>query len=79
MCPELVLVVEHLDVVLPNHTPPPPGCGTGDYLAALSEFVDKMTGVERNEGMLKQSKEKTAHLANVEIVKGNVLSLPFPD
>ena len=58
---------------------PPPWCGTGDYLAALSEFVDKMTGVERNEGMLKQSKEKTAHLANVEIVKGNVLSLPFPD
>ena len=38
-----------------------------------------MTGVEQNEGMLKQSKEKTAHLANVEIVEGNILSLPFPD
>ena len=38
-----------------------------------------MTGVEQNEGMLKQSKEKTAHLANVEIFQGNILSLPFPD
>ena len=66
-------VVEHSYVV------PPPGCGTGNYLAALSEYVGKMTGVEQNEGMLKQSKEKTAHLANVEIVEGNILSLPFPD
>ena len=59
--------------------PPPPGCGTGNYLAALSEFVDKMTGVEQNEGMLKQSRKKTAHLANVKIFQGNILSLPFPD
>ena len=71
-------VVEH-SYVLPLHPYPPPGCGTGNYLAALSEHVNKMTGVEQNEGMLKQSKEKTAHLANVEIVKGNILSLPFPD
>ena len=58
---------------------PPPGCGTGNYLAALSEFVGKMTGVEQNEGMLEQSRQKTAHLANVEIFQGNILSLPFPD
>ena len=69
-------VVEHSYFVPP---PPPPGGGTGNYLAALSEYVGKMTGVEQNEGMLKQSKEKTAHLANVEIVEGNILSLPFPD
>ena len=38
-----------------------------------------MTGVEQNEGMLKQSRKKTAHLANVKIFQGNILSLPFPD
>ena len=39
------------------------GCGTGNYLVAVSDFVGKVTGVEVNEGMLVQAKKKTAHLA----------------
>ena len=56
-----------------------PGCGTGNYVIAVSEFVGKVTGVEVNEGMLRQAKKKTSHLTNVELVKGSILSLPFPD
>jgi len=46
---------------------------------ALSEFVRKVTGVDVNEGMLQQAKQKASHLTNMELVKGNILSLPFPD
>ena len=55
------------------------GCGTGNYLVAVSDFVGKVTGVEVNEGMLVQAKKKTAHLANVDVHQGNILSLSFPD
>ena len=55
------------------------GCGTGNYLVAMSNFVGKVTGVEVNEGMLMQAKKKTTHLANVDVHHGNILSLSFPD
>ena len=55
------------------------GCGTGNYLIAVSDLVGKVTGVEVNEGMLVQAKRKTAHLANVDLHHGNILSLSFPD
>jgi len=55
------------------------GCGTGNYLVAVSMFVGKITGVDWNEGMVKQAKQKTAPLANVQVHIGNVLSLPFSD
>ena len=48
-------------------------------MIAVSEFVGKVTGVDVNEGMLRQVKQKASHLTNVELVKGNILSLPFPD
>jgi len=46
---------------------------------AVSEFVGKVTGVDVNDGMLRQVKQKASHLSNVELVKGNILSLPFSD
>lgn len=55
------------------------GCGTGNYLIAVSDLVGKVTGVEVNEGMLMQAKRKTAHLANVDLHHGNILSLSFSD
>lgn len=41
--------------------------------------MGKITGVDWNEGMVKQAKQKTAHLTNVQVHIGNVLSLPFSD
>ena len=55
------------------------GCGTGNYLVALSEYVGKVTGLELNEGMLRKAREKTAHLKNVELMKGDVTNMPYPD
>ena len=55
------------------------GCGTGNYLVALSGFVGKVTGLELNKGMLEKAKEKTAHLDNVEVLQGDVTNMPFPD
>ena len=55
------------------------GCGTGNYLIALSEFVGKVTGLELSEGMLKKAREKTAHLKNVEVMQGDITDMPYPD
>ena len=55
------------------------GCGTGNYLIALSEFVGKVTGLELNEGMLKKAREKTAHLKNVEVIQGDITDMPWAD
>ena len=55
------------------------GCGTGNYLVALSEFVGKVTGLELNEGMLKKAREKTAHLKNIEVRQGDITNMSYPD
>ena len=55
------------------------GCGTGNYLVALSGFVGKVTGLELNEGMLKKAREKTAHMKNVDVIQGDVTDMPYPD
>lgn len=55
------------------------GCGTGNHLVALSEFVGKVTGLELNKGMLTKAAEKTAHLENVEVMQGDVTNMPYPD
>ena len=55
------------------------GCGTGNHLVALSEYVGMVTGLELNEGMLKKAKEKTAHLKNVTLMQGDVTDMPYPD
>lgn len=55
------------------------GCGTGNHLVALSEYVGMVTGLELNEGMLKKATEKTAHLKNVTLMQGDVTDMPYPD
>lgn len=55
------------------------GCGTGNYLVALSGFIGKVTGLELNEGMLKKARGKTAHLKNVDVMQGDITDMPYPD
>lgn len=55
------------------------GCGTGNYLVALSEFVGKVIGLELNEGMLEKARKKTAHLKNIDVMQGDITDMPFPD
>lgn len=39
--------------------------------------MGKVTGLELNEGMLKQAKEKLTRYPNVEIKQGNIMAMPF--
>ena len=54
------------------------GCGTGNYIAALSPYVATVTGVEYNQGMLEQAKVKTSNLSNVTLLQGDATCLPLP-
>ena len=56
-----------------------PGCGTGNYIVILSEYVGKVTGVEVNEKMLGIAMEKTATLKNVSLTQGDITKMPFQD
>ncbi len=55
------------------------GCGTGNYICALSPYVGQITGVEFNPGMLEQAKAKTSHLQNVKLLQGDGTNIPLPD
>jgi demethylmenaquinone methyltransferase/2-methoxy-6-polyprenyl-1,4-benzoquinol methylase len=55
------------------------GCGTGNYLVALNEFVGRVIGLEVNKGMLERARVKTAHLKNVDVIQGDITDMPFPD
>lgn len=55
------------------------GCGTGNYLLALSPRVASLTGLELNPGMLGRAREKLAQLGHVSLHEGSVLSMPFPE
>ena len=54
------------------------GCGTGNYLVALSNYVGQVTGVDYNGGMLEQARTKTSTLQNVTVQQGDATNLPFP-
>lgn len=55
------------------------GCGTGNYVVAVSPYVRKVTGVEFNSGMLEQARKKVAGLKNVELRQGDATQLDLPD
>ena len=56
------------------------GCGTGNYVAAVSKFVGKVIGFDYNEGMLGKCREKCKSMKNVEVMHGSLLEkLPFED
>jgi len=59
-------------------------CGTGEWTIALAEAVGEkgeVIGLDFSENMLKVGREKvkSRRLANVKLVHGNAMALPFPD
>jgi len=56
------------------------GCGTGNYLSIVSQFVGRAIGLDYNEGMLGKCREKCASMKNVTLKQGSLLNrLPFED
>jgi ubiquinone/menaquinone biosynthesis C-methylase UbiE len=51
------------------------GCGTGNYIGAVKSKVGRSFGLEFNEGMLAQSKEKHSGDARVDLRHGSVLDM----
>jgi demethylmenaquinone methyltransferase / 2-methoxy-6-polyprenyl-1,4-benzoquinol methylase len=59
-------------------------CGTGDWSLALAKVVGssgQVVGLDFSENMLKVAKQKVAkeQLANIELIHGNAMNLPFED
>jgi ubiquinone/menaquinone biosynthesis C-methylase UbiE len=56
------------------------GCGTGNYLQSLKEKIGHLYGLELNEGMLAQAREKSQNDANIQLKQGSLLDhLPYDD
>lgn len=53
------------------------GCGTGNYIESLKEKVGSIYGLEFNEGMLMQSKQKFQAESNIHLRQGNLINLPY--
>ena len=57
-------------------------CGTADWTIALAEAVGPtgdVKGLDFSESMLEVGKQKTADIANIELIHGNAMELPFAD
>ncbi len=55
------------------------GCGSGEALAGLAPAVRRAIGIDREEAMLAAAATRTAGLANVELLQGDLDALPLPD
>jgi ArsR family transcriptional regulator len=55
------------------------GCGTGSLAAALAPDVARVVGVDQSADMLRAARRRTAGLANVELRRGTLESLPLDD
>jgi len=53
------------------------GCGTGNYLEALSPHLGRLAGIDFSEGMLAQARTKLSD--DVELTCGSVLDMSFED
>lgn len=51
------------------------GCGSGNYLAELQGDVGSVTGLEFNEGMIKQAAQKLGDV----VQQGSITDMPFED
>jgi SAM-dependent methyltransferase len=71
---EALLALLPRDVVLADL-----GCGTGDLAARIAPHVGRVLAVDRSPAMLKAARRRVAHLANVELHRADLESLPFPD
>ncbi len=55
------------------------GCGTGNYIEALQGKLAAIYGLEFNEGMLRQGKQKFQAESNIHLTQGSLLNLPYED
>src|SRR5262245_24866389 len=55
------------------------GCGSGRTAAALAPYVQRVIGVDQSAAMLKAARRRTAGLANVELKRGSLESLPLKE
>jgi ArsR family transcriptional regulator len=53
------------------------GCGTGPLVAELAPFVRKVIGIDNSAAMLKSARKRASGLANVELRRGDLLSIPI--
>lgn len=57
-------------------------CGTGDWTIQMSQAVGSqghVTGLDFSENMLSVAHKKTDHIANIDLIHGNAMDLPFED
>lgn len=57
-------------------------CGTADWTIALAEAVGptgQVTGLDFSESMLEVGEKKVESHANISLIHGNAMKLPFPD
>ncbi len=55
------------------------GCGSGPIAASIAPFVARVIGVDNSSAMLRAAKKTLAGLANVELRRGDLASLPIDD
>jgi ArsR family transcriptional regulator len=55
------------------------GCGTGETSAALAPFVTRAIAVDRSGDMLQSARRRLRDVANVEVRRGALESLPIAD
>lgn len=53
------------------------GCGTGNYISALTNKIGQIHGLEYNSGMFSQVQGKFNGERNVHVTQGNLVSLPY--
>lgn len=55
------------------------GCGTGQWAAVLAPFVSQVFAVDSSTAMLEAARRRVGNLANVEIRRGELETLPIDD
>jgi ArsR family transcriptional regulator len=55
------------------------GCGTGQIAADLAPFVHRVIGIDNSAAMLKAARRRVANLSNVELRRGELVSVPIDD
>ena len=55
------------------------GCGTGQVAAALAPFVARVIAVDRSADMLQAARRRVREMPNVEVLRGDLESLPIAD
>ena len=55
------------------------GCGTGNYIAAMQKQIGTIHGLDLNQGMLVQARNKFPRAASVHLLQGSLDCLPYRD